>query len=180
MYYDARSVDCQAQGKDASLEAPKQVRVRGLQDYLEVMSKAVFQSGMSWTVVEAKWPGIREAFQEFDPELVADLTPEDIDRLVADARVIRNRRKLEAIVGNARGLLELDEQAGGFAGFLRTQGGFEETVAALKREFAFLGESGCYYFLYVVGEPVPPHDEWMKQRAAAVKPRRRERSATRH
>lgn len=155
------------------MEAPAQVQVGGLRDYLEVMSKAVFQSGMSWAVVDAKWPGIREAFQNFEPELVAAFTPDDIDRLATDARVIRNRRKLEAIVGNARGLLDLDDQPGGFAGFLGGQGDFDATTAALKREFAFLGDSGCYYFLYVVGEPVPPYHEWAAARTAAVTPRRR-------
>lgn len=155
------------------MEAPAQVQVGGLRDYLEVMSKAVFQSGMSWAVVDAKWPGIQEAFQNFDPELVAALTPDDIDRLATDARVIRNRRKLEAIVGNARGLLDLDNQPSGFTGFLRSQGDFDATTAALKREFAFLGDSGCYYFLYVVGEPAPPYHEWAAARTAAVKSRRR-------
>ena len=154
-------------GKDASMEAPAQVQVRGLGDYLEVMSKAVFQSGMSWTVVEAKWSDIRAAFHQFDPEVVAALTPDDIDRLATDPRVIRNRRKLEAIVGNARGLLELDDQPGGFAGFLRAQGDIYATTAALKREFAFLGDFGCYYFLYVVGEPVPSYHDWTAARAPA-------------
>jgi len=50
------------------VEGPKQIRPKRLSDYLEVMSKAVFQSGMSWRVVEAKWPGFREAFFEFDPD----------------------------------------------------------------------------------------------------------------
>src|SRR5712692_3324769 len=46
--------------------APQQIQPTRLGDYLEVMSKAVFQTGISWRVVDAKWPGIREAFQNFD------------------------------------------------------------------------------------------------------------------
>ena len=63
------------------MEAPQQIEPRSLGDYLEVMSKAVFQSGMSWQVVEAKWEGTREAFRGFDPAAVAALTPLDLDSL---------------------------------------------------------------------------------------------------
>ena len=77
-----------------AVEAPKKIQPKSVGDYLEVMSKSVFQSGMSWKVVENKWPGIREAFREFDAEAVADLSPDDLDELASDRRVIRNRRKL--------------------------------------------------------------------------------------
>ena len=49
------------------MEPPEKIRPRGLGDYLEVMSKAVFQPGMSWKVVDAKWPGTREAFPRVRP-----------------------------------------------------------------------------------------------------------------
>ncbi|MSQ24969.1 MAG: hypothetical protein EXR49_01645 [Dehalococcoidia bacterium] len=65
------------------------------------MSKRVFQSGISWQVVEKKWPGITEAFRGFDAAVVAGMGPDDLDALTANTRVIRNRRKLEAIVRNA-------------------------------------------------------------------------------
>ena len=51
--------------------APPQIKPKRLGDYLEVMSKAVFQSGMSWRVVNNKWDGIRDAFRDFDAEAVA-------------------------------------------------------------------------------------------------------------
>ena len=80
---------------------PVQIKPTSLNDYLEVMSKAVFQSGMSWRVVEAKWPGIREAFYDFDVAKVAALDERDLDELTKDTRVIRNYRKLAAILSNA-------------------------------------------------------------------------------
>ena len=140
--------------------APDQISPQSLGDYLEVMSKAVFQSGISWKVVESKWPGIREAFKGFDAEAVAYLNPPDVDQLAQDKRVIRNRRKLQAIVDNARRMIELDEQHGSFQSYLRSRGAFEDAVKDLRRQFKFLGDVGCYYFLYVVGEEVPSHDEW--------------------
>jgi DNA-3-methyladenine glycosylase I len=117
---------------------------------------------MSWRVVEAKWDGVREAFAGFDPAAVAAFTDDDVERLAGDTRIIRNRRKIEATITNAEAMLALDRQPGGFAGWLRSYPGFEATVAALRGEFRFLGDTGAYYFLYVVKEPVPTHEEWTK------------------
>ena len=144
---------------------PKQARPRDLSGYLETMTRAVFQAGISWQVVDAKWEGIREAFRGFDPQVVAGFDTADIDRLMADPRVIRNRRKLEGTVDNAQTLIELDAEHGGFKRYLRSHGDFDATVADLKRRFRFLGDTGSYYFLYVVGEEVPPHEEWSASRA---------------
>jgi 3-methyladenine DNA glycosylase Tag len=150
------------------MEAPKQVKPKGLADYLEVMSRSVFQSGISWRVIEAKWDGFREAFGLFDPETVAGFDPPDVDRLAQDTRIVRNRRKIEAIIHNARTMLELDREHGGFRKYLRSHGNFEETVADLRTRFKFLGNLGAYYFLYVVGEEVPPHEDWMATHGDAV------------
>ena len=79
-----------------------------------MLSKAVFQSGISWRVIEAKWPSTREAFHDFDVRRVAALSERDIDALAADTRVIRNRKKLEAIAGNAARMLELEAEHGSF------------------------------------------------------------------
>jgi DNA-3-methyladenine glycosylase I len=146
------------------VEAPKKIRPKSLADYLEVLTQAVFQSGMSWQVVKSKWPGFRTAFFEFDPRKVADLTPKQIDRITQDPGVIRNTKKILATVDNADTLLSLDREYGSFKKYLRSHGGFEETAADLKRQFSFIGDFGAYYFLYVVGEKVPPHDEWRKTR----------------
>ncbi len=144
--------------------APPQVKVESLNDYLEVMSKAVFQSGMSWRVVNAKWPDTNEAFHGFEIGRVAALTEEELDELAQDKRVIRNRRKLAAIVHNAQRIIELDAEHGDFINYLRSQSDFYDVVKDLKKQFKFLGDTGCYFFLYVVGETVLPHDEWMRNR----------------
>ncbi len=144
------------------MQAPEQIKPTRLADYLEVLTKAVFQSGMTWQVVETKWPGFREAFDGFDPNKIAGYDGDDVERLASDAGIIRNRAKIEATLFNAEAMLTLDRCAGGFVGWLRSHAGFEATVAALRGEFRFVGETGAYYFLYVVGERVPPHEEWMK------------------
>jgi 3-methyladenine DNA glycosylase Tag len=142
------------------MEAPTRIEPQRLGDYLEVMSKAVFQSGISWKVVEAKWPGIREALHGFDAAAIASLTAADVDALASDQRVIRNRRKLEAIVDNARTLIELDATNGSFRDYLRSHPDFDALVADLRKHFRYLGDMGAYYFLYVIGEEVPPHEQF--------------------
>jgi len=143
------------------MHAPEQITPQSLADYLEVLTKAVFQSGISWQVIEAKWAGFREAFADFDPATVAGFTDDDIERLTADTRIVRNRRKIEATVHNAQALLELDRAYGGFGRYLRSQPDYEALVANMRGAFRFLGGTGAYFFLYVVGEPVPTHEEWM-------------------
>ena len=152
------------------MEAPRKIQPKRLGDYLEVMSKSVFQAGISWKVVEAKWPGTREAFKGFDAEAVAHMTPMDIDDLATDKRVIRNRRKLEAIVENARRMLDLQDQHGSFRDYLRSHGGFEETVKDLRKQFKFLGDMGSFHFLYVVGEEVPSYEQWCASRGREPQP----------
>ena len=144
--------------------APERIEPSGLADYLAVLTKAVFQSGMSWRVVEAKWEGFRAAFHDFDPDYVAALAPPDVDRLAEDTRIIRNRRKIEATVHNAEELVELERQYGSFRDYLRSHESFEATVADLRDRLKFLGDTGAYYFLYVVGEDVPPHEEFVRRR----------------
>ncbi len=142
--------------------APPQIEPQALGDYLEVMSKSVFQSGMSWKVVESKWDTTREAFHDFDIDRVASMSESEIDDLAQDTRVIRNRRKLNAIVSNANRMIELDGEHDGFRNYLQLQDDFDSRVKMMKKDFKFLGDMGAYILLYVVGEPVPSHEEWQK------------------
>jgi 3-methyladenine DNA glycosylase Tag len=76
------------------MQAPTQIEPAGLADYLDVITRAVFQSGMRWRVVEAKWDGFRESFAGFDPAVVAAYAGDDVERLAADTRIIRDRGRL--------------------------------------------------------------------------------------
>ena len=146
------------------MPVPERIQPKSLGDYLEIMTKAVFQSGISWKVVEAKWPGIKEAFQDFDSDIVAGFSEPELDDLCQDTRVIRNRRKLSAIVSNTQRMVELDEEHGGFQKYLRSRPDFSSTVQDIRKQFKFMGDTGTYFFLHVVGEEVPPHDEWSASR----------------
>lgn len=157
---------------EISGEPPLQRRPDDLAGYLEALSRPVLQAGISRRVISAKWDGIREAFAGFEPTLVAEFGQHDVERLLGDARVVRNRAKLEAIIDNAQAILELDAEHHGFARYLQSHGGFEKTVTDLKRQFRFIGDSGAYHFLYVVDEPVPTYQEWFGTPARKLRRRR--------
>ena len=111
-------------------------------------------------MIDAKWPEIRQGFAGFEPTRVAGFGAGDVERLLADPRMVRSRAKIEATIDNAQAMLELDAEHGSFRRYLQSHESFEETVADLKRQFRFIGERGAYHFLYIVAEPVPPHEEW--------------------
>jgi len=71
----------------------------------EALTLGVFEAGLSWSIVFGKRDAFRKAFRGFDIAKVAAMTARDVDRLVRDASVIRNRAKLEATVENARTML---------------------------------------------------------------------------
>jgi DNA-3-methyladenine glycosylase I len=79
---------------------------RGL---LERLCLEGFQSGLSWLTILRKRESFRELFLDFDPERVAKFGERDIVRLLADARIVRHRGKIEAAIANARAVLELRE-----------------------------------------------------------------------
>ena len=78
----------------------------------ELMSLEAFQSGLSWLIILRKRPGFREAFDGFEPDVVAAYGDDDVARLLADQRIVRNRAKVEASVANARAVVALHEQGG--------------------------------------------------------------------
>ncbi len=144
------------------MHVPERITPTGLADYLDVMSKSVFQSGISWRVVDSKWPGIREAMRQFDPQTIAAPGEKDLDDLARDSRMIRHRRKLAAIAYNARRMLELAAEHGSFQAYLRSHGSFEATGQALRKDFKYLGDSGIYHFLWAVGQEAPPYEEMVR------------------
>lgn len=86
--------------------------VRDERGVFERLSLEAFQSGLSWATILRKRPAFRAAFAGFDPEKVAAFDEADIDRLLADAGIVRNRAKVLATIANARATLELREDGG--------------------------------------------------------------------
>ena len=141
-------------------DAPPQIVPQSLNDYLEVMTKAVFQSGMSWKVVNSKWPGFQAGFHGFDVATVAAMDESAIDTLAADTRIIRNRRKIAATVHNAQRLIELDDEYDGIRNYFRSHDDFYAVLKDVRKQFKYMGDTGTYYWLYVLGEDVPDYSEF--------------------
>ncbi|GAA4508230.1 DNA-3-methyladenine glycosylase I [Brevibacterium yomogidense] len=86
--------------------------VRDEQGVFERLSLEAFQSGLSWATILRKRPAFRDAFAHFDPETVARFRDEDVERLLHDARIVRNRAKILATITNAQATLALRDDGG--------------------------------------------------------------------
>ncbi len=143
--------------------------VRDEAGMFERLSLEGFQSGLSWATVLRKRPAFRDAFVDFDPDAVAAFGEADVVRLLDDARIIRNRRKIEATIVNARATVRLRDK-GGLAEFIWSFRPDEtpaprtieevptrsaESVAlakALKKEgFTFVGPMTMFALMEAVG-----------------------------
>jgi DNA-3-methyladenine glycosylase I len=76
-----------------------------------------FQAGLAWITILRKREAFRQAFQGFDPAVVAQFGPDDIARLLADPGIVRSRAKIEATIGNARAYLAMAEAGEDFSSF---------------------------------------------------------------
>ena len=90
----------------------------GEQRQFEFLTLEAAQAGLSWALILKKRAGYGRAFAGFDPARVAEFTPADVERLVADAGIVRNRLKIEAAINNARRFLETAAQYGSFCNYL--------------------------------------------------------------
>jgi len=115
--------------------------------FFDHLSRAVFQAGLSWRVVAAKWDGIWEAFHGFDPAMVAAMRPAEVAQVEGDARVIRNAAKIEATVENAQELLAILRAYGSIRAYLASFPGARAAAADLHRRFKFLGDTGVWRLL---------------------------------
>jgi DNA-3-methyladenine glycosylase I len=89
-------------------------------ELFERLALESFQAGLSWSTILRKRDAFRTAFRGFDPHVVAAFEEADVDRLMADAGIVRNRAKILAMIGNARAYLEIVDAYGSFAAYLAT------------------------------------------------------------
>ncbi|MBN9223770.1 MAG: 3-methyladenine DNA glycosylase [Microbacterium sp. SCN 70-27] len=145
--------------------------LRGDRPLFEKMSLEGFQAGLSWITILRKRPRFREAFAGFDPEKVAAFGEADVERLMADAGIVRNRAKVLATIGNARlvGAMapgEFDEFMWSFAPDARptaerpaafadvpavTAASDALSKALKKRGFRFVGSTTMYALMQSAG-----------------------------
>ena len=145
------------------------VRVTGETAYLERLTLEAFQSGLSWLTILNKREAFREVFSGFDAEVVAAYDEGDTERLMVDARIVRNRRKIDAAITNARATVALREDGGleafvlGFAPEVEPTPERSEDIltvspesvalskALKKRGFAHVGPTTMYALMEAIG-----------------------------
>lgn len=81
--------------------------LHGDRPLFEKLSLEGFQAGLSWISILRRRPGFRQVFHDFDPAAIAQFGDADVERLMGDSRIIRNRAKILATIGNAKAVLEL-------------------------------------------------------------------------
>jgi DNA-3-methyladenine glycosylase I len=131
-------------------------------DYFEVMTRAVFQAGVSWKQVAAHWDAYRSAFAEFDPAIVSAYDDLEVERVLATPGVLRMPRKIRATIVNANVLCELVPEFGRIPTYLRSFDSYDALAKDLKRRFTLMGDMNVWYFLFRTGEPVPRFETWVK------------------
>ena len=133
--------------------------------YFEKMTTHLFSAGLNWKVVENKRAGFDRAFSSFSPEKVAKFTERDVKRLMEDAEIVRNEKKIRATIHNAAQFLELEREHGSFNQYLRQFGKSEEKLQKdLQERFHHMGPATARMFLWSVGYPLKPNSEekkWM-------------------
>ncbi|MGH3066110.1 MAG: DNA-3-methyladenine glycosylase I [Gaiellaceae bacterium] len=138
----------------------------------EMLTLEGAQAGLSWSTILNKREGYRRAFAGFDPAVVARYTPTDIDRLLQDPAIVRNRLKVESTVLNAARVLEVQEELGSLDAYLwafvdgtpivnrwRTLSELPAETDLSKaiskelkrRDFRFVGPTVIYAFMQAVG-----------------------------
>ena len=130
------------------------------------------QAGLSWITILRKRENYRKAFDNFDPELVAQYGDDKIDSLISDPGIVRNRRKIEAAVNNAKRFLEVCKEFGSFSSYMwnfvdgkpvknswtslgeipaKTELSDAFSKDLVKRGFKFVGSTICYSHMQAVG-----------------------------
>ena len=143
-------------------EIPPRIVPENVAGYFEKITQAVFQAGFSWQVIRLKWPEFERAFAGFNIDAVAAFREEDVERLLEDKGIVRNGRKIEATIANAKTCQMLVDEYGSMKQYLRTMDGqdYYDRSQAVSKQFKFMGPMGAYFFFYSVGEDVPPYDDW--------------------
>ena len=142
-------------------------QLRGDREMFERMTLEAFQSGLSWLIILRKRDNFRAAFQHFEADEVARFGDADVERLMADAGIVRNRAKIEATIANARAVAALDvglsELLWSFAPESRPRPAAMSEVPAVtpestamakelkRRGFKFVGPTTAYALMQATG-----------------------------
>jgi len=122
-------------------------------EYFEVLALTILQAGLSWKMVREKWKELRPLFKKFN---VKEMAKHDTKTLLNNPKMIKNERKIKAIIMNARVFLKIAKEYGSFKNYLKKLRKLspKEKLKKLRENFHRTGEYSAEYFLHSVGENI--------------------------
>ncbi len=130
-------------------------------EYFENMCRVIFQAGLNWQVIDKKWSSIKRAFANFSINKVADFTATDVECLMKDEGIIRNRGKIKAIIQNAQNFIAIEKKHGSFPKYIDSldkSNNYANAIQDLVNKFKWLGPPSASLYLYTVGEKISVWD----------------------
>ena len=127
--------------------------------YFENMCRVIFQAGLNWQVIDSKWETIKKAFADFNIKEIACFTDSDVQGLMNDPGIVRNKGKIKAIIQNAQNFIAIEKRFGSFQKYLDSldkSGNYANAIKDLVNTFKWLGPPSASLFLYTVGEKIEP------------------------
>ncbi|WP_262692136.1 DNA-3-methyladenine glycosylase I [Kordiimonas aestuarii] len=142
---------------EAQMPTPKasdEIKAMGDDRILAGMTRAIFQAGFSWKVIDNKWPGFEEAFEGFVPVRWKFMSDDDLDSLLKDKRIVRNGPKIMTVRDNAIMLCDLDDEYGSAANCIADwpMDDFVGLLEMLKKRGSRLGGNTGPYCLRFLGK----------------------------
>ena len=127
--------------------------------YFENMCRVIFQAGLNWQVIDGKWTTTKKAFANFNIKKIACFTDQDLQRLLKDTGIVRNKGKIQAIIQNAQNFIAIEKRYGSFQKYLVSldkSDNYANATKDLVNKFKWLGPPSASLFLYTVGEKINP------------------------
>ncbi len=125
--------------------------------YFENMTRVIFQAGLSWKMIDKKWSNFKKAFKNFSINEVAKFSMQNLQHLVNDAGIVRNRAKIIATINNAKQFENVKKEYGSFQHYLESldkSDNYALVIKELGKKFSRIGPSSARIFLYSVGENI--------------------------
>lgn len=125
--------------------------------YFENMTRIIFQGGLNWRIIDKKWSNFQKAFSEFSIDVVAGFNDAEVERLMKDSGIVRNRAKIIATIHNAKQFQIIAKEYGAFQNYIDTldkSKNYVYIVKELSKRFSRLGSASARMFLYSVGEDI--------------------------
>lgn len=130
--------------------------------YFENMIRVIFLAGLSWKIIDEKWPNFKKVFKNFSVDEVAKFNENNVKQLMSDASIVRNRAKIIAAINNAKQFQNIRKDYGSFQSYLDSldkSNNYALVIKELGKKFSRLGPSSTRIFLFSVGENIRRPEE---------------------